>query len=153
MLLDVVVFDTNIYLLIFSSIVIISYFFNSYSEKSGIPAVLMLISLGVVVSFFKPWDESFNSLLKLLGTVGLILIVLEAALDLKLLKEKTGIIIKSLLVSIVGLGGTSYISALFLSFVVSGLNLTQALLLTIPLSILSSAIILPSISSLKEHIR
>ena len=85
MLLDVVVFDTNIYLLIFSSIVIISYFFNSYSEKSGIPAVLMLISLGIVVGFFKPWDESFYSLLKLLGTVGLILIVLEAALDLKLL--------------------------------------------------------------------
>ena len=153
MLLDVVVFDTNIYLLIFSSIVIVSYFFNSYSEKSGIPAVLMLIGLGVVVSFFKPWDESFNSLLKLLGTVGLILIVLEAALDLKLLKEKIGIIIKSLLVSIVGLGGTSYVSALFLSFVVVDLNLTQALLLTIPLSILSSAIILPSISSLKESKR
>ena len=153
MLLDVVVFDTNIYLLIFSSIVIISYFFNSYSEKSGIPAVLMLISLGVVISFFKPWDESFNNLLKLLGTVGLILIVLEAALDLKLLKEKIGIIIKSLLVSIVGLGGTSYVSALFLSFVVVDLNLTQALLLTIPLSILSSAIILPSISSLKESKR
>ena len=153
MLLDVVVFDTNIYLLIFSSIVIISYFFNSYSEKSGIPAVLMLISLGIVVSFFKPWDENFNSLLKLLGTVGLILIVLEAALDLKLLKEKVGIIIKSLLVSIVGLGGTSYIAALFLSFVVVDLNLTQALLLTIPLSILSSAIILPSISSLKENKR
>ena len=153
MLLDVVVFDTNVYLLIFSSIVIVSYFFNSYSEKSGIPAVLMLISLGVVVSFFKPWDENFNSLLKLLGTVGLILIVLEAALDLKLLKEKIGIIIKSLLVSIVGLGGTSYVSALFLSFVVVDLNLTQALLLTIPLSILSSAIILPSISSLKESKR
>ena len=146
--------DTNIYLLIFSSIVIISYFFNSYSKKSGIPAVLMLIGLGIVINIIVGgWDEKFNSLLKLLGTVGLILIVLEAALDLKLLKEKTGIIIKSLLVSIVGLGGTSYVSALFLSFVVVDLNLTQALLLTIPLSILSSAIILPSIDSLAENKR
>lgn len=153
MLLDVVVFDTNVYLLIFSLIVIVSYFFNSYSEKSGVPSVLMLISLGVVIGFFKPWDETFDSLLKLLGTVGLILIVLEAALDLKLLKEKVGIIIKSLLVSAVGLGGTSYISALFLSFVVSDLTLTQASLLTIPLSILSSAIILPSIASLEEKKR
>ena len=153
MLLDVVVFDTNVYLLIFSLIVIVSYFFNSYSEKSGVPSVLMLIGLGVVIGFFKPWDETFDSLLKLLGTVGLILIVLEAALDLKLLKEKVGIIIKSLLVSAVGLGGTSYISALFLSFVVSDLTLTQASLLTIPLSILSSAIILPSIASLEEKKR
>ena len=153
MLLDVVVFDTNVYLLIFSLIVIVSYFFNSYSEKSGVPSVLMLIGLGVVIGFFKPWDESFDSLLKLLGTVGLILIVLEAALDLRLLKEKVGIIIKSLLVSAVGLGGTSYISALFLSFVVSDLTLTQASLLTIPLSILSSAIILPSIASLEEKKR
>tara|TARA_B100001094_G_scaffold79630_1_gene75899 strand:+ start:1134 stop:2405 length:1272 start_codon:yes stop_codon:yes gene_type:complete len=146
--------DTNIYLLVFSSIVIISYFFNSYSKKSGIPAVLMLIGLGIIINIIVGgWDEKFNSLLKLLGTVGLILIVLEAALDLKLLKEKIGVIIKSLLVSVVGLGGTAYISALFLSFVVSDFSLTQAFLLTIPLSILSSAIILPSISSLKEHKR
>ena len=146
--------DTNIYLLVFSSIVIISYFFNSYSKKSGIPAVLMLIGLGIIINIIVGgWDEKFNSLLKLLGTVGLILIVLEAALDLKLLKEKIGVIIKSLLVSVVGLGGTAYICALFLSFVVSDFSLTQAFLLTIPLSILSSAIILPSISSLKEHKR
>ena len=146
--------DTNIYILIFSSIVIISYFFNSYSKKSGIPAVLMLIGLGIIINLVVGgWDEKFNNLLKLLGTVGLILIVLEAALDLKLLKEKIGIIIKSLLVSIIGLGGTSYIAALFLSFVVSDYSLTQALLITIPLSILSSAIILPSISSLKEKKR
>ena len=116
--------DTNIYLLIFSSTIIISYFFNSYSKKSGIPAVLMLIGLGVIVSVFNPWDEKFDGLLKLLGTVGLILIVLEAALDLKLLKEKIGIIIKSLLVSVIGLGGTSYIAALFLSLVISDFNLT-----------------------------
>ena len=145
--------DTNIYLLLFSSIIILSYFFNSYSKKSGIPAVLMLISLGIIVSLFKPWDVKFNGLLKLLGTVGLILIVLEAALDLKLLKEKIGIIIKSLLVSVIGLGGTSYITALFLSVVISDFNLTEALLLTIPLSILSSAIILPSIDSLEEKKR
>ena len=146
--------DTNIYLLIFSSTIIISYFFNSYSKKSGIPAVLMLIGLGIIVNVVVGgWNEKFDGLLKLLGTVGLILIVLEAALDLKLLKEKIGIIIKSLLVSVIGLGGTSYIAALFLSLVVSDFNLTQALLLTIPLSILSSAIILPSIDSLEEKKR
>ncbi|MBT7817191.1 MAG: sodium:proton exchanger [Polaribacter sp.] len=146
--------DTYQLILVFASIIIVSYFFNSFSKKSGIPAVLMLIGLGVVINLVVGgWDEKFKPHLKLLGTVGLILIVLEAALDLKLLKEKIGIIIKSLLVSIIGLGGTSYIAALFLSFVVSGCSLTQGLLITIPLSILSSAIILPSISSLKEKKR
>ena len=82
--------DTNGYILIFASTIIISYFFNSYSKKSGIPAVLLLIGLGVVVNLVAGgWNDSFTEMLKLLGTVGLILIVLEAALDLKLLKEKS----------------------------------------------------------------
>jgi len=140
------------YILIFASTIIISYFFNSYSKKSGIPAVLMLIALGVVVGVSTgKWDVKYDFILKVFGTVGLILIVLEAALDLKLLKEKVGVIIKSLVISIVGLGFTSYISALFLSFFISDFETTQALLITIPLSILSSAIILPSIENLEEE--
>tara|TARA_B100000927_G_scaffold291728_1_gene296250 strand:- start:3552 stop:4859 length:1308 start_codon:yes stop_codon:yes gene_type:complete len=144
--------DTNGYILIFASTIIISYFFNSYSKKSGIPAVLLLIGLGVVVNLVAGgWNESFTELLKLLGTVGLILIVLEAALDLKLLKEKFGVILKSLAVSIVALVATSYTAAGFISLVMPDFSLTTALLLTIPLSILSSAIILPSIEDLKEN--
>jgi len=140
------------YILIFASTVIISYFFNSYSKKSGIPAVLMLIALGVVVGVSTgKWDVKYDFILKVFGTVGLILIVLEAALDLKLIKEKVGVIIKSLAVSIIGLGFTSYISALLLSSFITDFELIQALLVTIPLSILSSAIILPSIEDLEEE--
>ena len=140
------------YILIFASTIIISYFFNSYSKKSGIPAVLMLIALGVVVGVFTgKWDVKYDFILKVFGTVGLILIVLEAALDLKLLKEKVGVIIKSLAVSIIGLGFTSYISAFLLSSLIADFELIQALLVTIPLSILSSAIILPSIEDLEEE--
>jgi len=140
------------YILIFAGTVIISYLFNSYSKKSGIPAVLMLIALGVLVGIFTgKWDVKYDFVLKIFGTVGLILIVLEAALDLKLLKEKLGVIIKSLVVSVIGLGFTSYISALFLSAFINDFELIEALLVTIPLSILSSAIILPSIEDLEEE--
>jgi len=79
--------------------------------------------------------------------VGLILIVLEAALDLQLVKEKTSLIVKSFLVAILGLVGTSYLSAYSLTLLLN-IDLLIALLYTIPLSILSSAIILPSIDSL-----
>lgn len=148
--------DLNTYhlIIIFSATIIISYFFNLYSKKSGIPAVLMLIAFGVVISsglsLFNVSVPNLDGVLEILGVVGLILIVLEAALDLKLLREKIGVIIKSLFVSVVGLGLTSYISAYLLSNFIDDLEFVNALLYAIPLSILSSAIILPSIDSLDE---
>jgi hypothetical protein len=90
------------------------------------------------------------SILKILGVVGLALIVLEAALDLKLIKEKAGLIFKSLATAVLGLFATSYIGALVLTNVFE-MNMIEALLFTVPLSILSSAIILPSLGSLDDY--
>ena len=141
-------------IILFSATIIVSYFFNIYAKKSGIPAVLMLIVSGVLINFAliisgieKP---NLFPILEVLGVVGLILIVLEAALDLELLKEKIGVITKSLLVATIGLIATSYVSAEFLCYVFE-MTVIEALLFTIPLSILSSAIILPSIDSLDEY--
>ena len=144
-------------IIIFSATIIISYFFNLYSKKSGIPSVLLLIAFGVVIggvlSLFKADVLSIDTkrdILEVLGVIGLVLIVLEAALDLKLLKDKIGVIIKSLFVSVVGLGVTSFVSAYLLNYFIADLEMLSALLFAIPLSILSSAIILPSIDSLEE---
>ena len=141
------------YIVIFSTTIIVSYFFNLYAKKSGIPSVLMLIGLGVFINYGLRFSgvEKPNLLpiLEVVGVVGLILIVLEAALDLRLLKEKIGLIIKSFLVAFLGLGGTAYLAALALSFLM-GVDLLNALIYTIPLSILSSAIILPSIDDLDK---
>ena len=138
-------------IIIFSVTVIISYFFNLYAKKSGVPAVLMLIGLGVVINYLLRFSgipkPDLLPILEVLGVVGLILIVLEAALDLQLVKEKTSLIVKSFLVAILGLVGTSYLSAYSLTLLLN-IDLLIALLYTIPLSILSSAIILPSIDSL-----
>ena len=138
-------------IIIFSVTVIISYFFNLYAKKSGVPAVLMLIGLGVVITYLLRFSgipkPDLLPILEVLGVVGLILIVLEAALDLQLVKEKTSLIVKSFLVAILGLVGTSYLSAYSLTLLLN-IDLLIALLYTIPLSILSSAIILPSIDSL-----
>ena len=146
------VLSTNHYIIIFSSIIIISYFFNSYSKKSGVPSVLMLIVLGMVFGFYMEFQDRFSFILEVLGTVGLILIVLEGALGLKLLKSNIPIIIKSFAVSAVTLGGTSYIGALLLSSIFQ-LEIVASLLVTVPLSILSSSILLPSIGSIEENKR
>ena len=142
-------------IIIFSSIIIVSYFFDVFSKKSGIPSVLLLITLGILINvvLFFTGDKTSNidAFLMPLGMVGLFLIVLEASLDLKLEKKKFWIILKSFLVSALGLGITSYISAKAFSFILSDLTFENALLYTIPLSILSSAIILPSLGSLSEE--
>ena len=81
---------------IFSITIIISYFFNLYAKKTGVPAVLMLIGLGIIINYVLRFSgvvkPNLLPILEVLGVVGLILIVLEAALDLHLLKEKIGLI-------------------------------------------------------------
>ena len=146
------VLSTYHYIIIFFSVIIVSYFFSSFSKKSGVPSVLMLIALGIIVNIYIPFQDRFDFILEVLGTVGLILIVLDGALGLKLLRSKTGIILKSLFVSLITLVGTSYISALFLNYFFD-LPIIHSLLLTVPLSILSSAILLPSIDSVEEKKR
>jgi len=146
------VLSTNHYIIIFSSIIIISYFFNSYSKKTGVPSVLMLIVLGMIFGFYMEFQNRFSFILEVLGTVGLILIVLEGALGLKLLKSNVPIIFRSFAVSAVTLGGSSYIGALLLNSFFQ-LDIGVSLLITVPLSILSSSILLPSIDSVEENKR
>ena len=145
-------------IIIFSVTIIISYFFNLYAKKSGIPAVLLLIGLGIAINYVVrflgfPKKPDLFPILEVLGVVGLILIVLEAALDLRLKKEKIGVILKAFFVALLGLGGTAFLAAFALTSMMEGVLIETALLYTIPLSILSSAIILPSIDDLDEDKR
>ncbi len=137
-----------------SLIIIVSYFFNSISKKTSIPSVLMLIVLGVILNLFLDFygyhDIDFFPLLELLGIIGLIMIVLEAALDLELNKKKWPLIWKSMLVAALSLG----ISSLLIAFVIQAFFNTDMFISTIyaiPLSIMSSAIVIPSVDSLNEH--
>ena len=143
-------------IIIFSTTIIISYFFNLYAKKTGIPAVLLLIFLGIIINYslriFGYSKPDLLPFLGVLGVVGLILIVLEAALDLELLKEKVGLITKSLLVATIGLAITAYFSALLMNFLFDK-EILICLLFTIPLSILGSAVILPSIDDVEKEKR
>ncbi|MCJ8290715.1 MAG: cation:proton antiporter [Flavobacteriales bacterium] len=145
----------NPYLLIMSiaSIIILSFFFNILAKKTNIPAVLMLIGLGmglkaILDSYGLSKDLEFDSLLEVLGNVGLVMIVLEAALDLKLEKQKTGLILRSLVVAIVGIGGSMFGLAAFFLYIFPSTDLYTAIVYAIPLSIMSSAIIIPSVGRL-----
>jgi cell volume regulation protein A len=138
-----------------SIIIILSFLFNRIANKTNIPAVLMLIVLGVAIQYGLKYadvgDIDFFPILEILGIVGLIMIVLEAALELELKKEKLIPIFKSLMIGLVGLIGSAWVAALILYQFIPEMSMQSAWLYATPLSILSSAIIIPSVSGLKEH--
>lgn len=151
------IFNAYSQAIVISSIIMVSYFFNFLSKKSKIPSVLMLIGLGVVLQELLKkaeinMDVFVMEALELLGIVGLIMIVLEAALDLELKKEKKSLLIRSFLVALLSLIATSFaIGYIINTFIID--DFFTALLYAIPLSILSSAIIIPSVASLADSKR
>lgn len=88
-----------------------------------------------------------NSLIPVLGTIGLILIVLEGALELDIRKEKLGLILSGFLAAFIIL---IFNIALLKLFFISILKIPSnpATLYAIPLSIISSAVVIPSASGL-----
>lgn len=154
-----------------SAIIILSYFCNLIAKRTNIPSVLLLILLGILIKqgmgyldipWLQPDDEGL--ILELLGTVGLIFIVLEAALDLKLSRDKWPIIWKSLLTSLIALGlSASAIAWIIHTFVLAPVvdpelvnesaRWVSCFTYAIPLSIMSSAIIIPSVANLSEEPR
>ena len=132
-----------------SVIIIISYLFNLVSKKWSIPSVLLLIALGIVLRYTTGIEniDGESPLLGSLGVVGLIMIVLEASLDLELKKEKIALIIKSFSVAIIALSLSTYLLSLIIQ-VFFEIEAFVSLVYAIPLSIMSSAIIIPSVSKL-----
>ena len=151
----------NPYFLIIAlaGIIILSFFFNVISEKTNIPSVLMLIGLGMGL---KAWmtsqgiiddDLELDSILEVLGNVGLVMIVLEAALDLKLERDKRGLILRSFLIALLGIGGSMFALGGFFMYIFPDTSLYTAIIYAIPLSIMSSAIIIPSVGRLAGNKR
>ena len=144
------------YLLIIagSTVIILSFFFNILSKKTNIPSVLMLIGLGVGIKAMMDYnglgdkDLGLDTILPILGNVGLVMIVLEAALDLKLERDKTGMILRALVVAIIGIAGSSLALAALFMYIFPDTSFYTSLVYAMPLSIMSSAIIIPSVGGL-----
>ena len=146
---------TYILIIALAGIIILSFFFNIISEKTNVPSVLMLIGLGMGIKAVMDANGLMNddlpidALLEVLGNIGLVMIVLEAALDLELKKEKIRLIVRSFITAIVGIGGSMFALAYFFMYIFPGTDLYTTILYAIPLSIMSSAIIIPSVGRLR----
>jgi Kef-type K+ transport system membrane component KefB len=149
--------DTYSLIIGISSVIIISFLFNIISKKTNIPSVLMLIVLGICIKEFGGEQVDTDifanlSVLEIIGNVGLIMIVLEAALDLDLKREKIGLILRSFFVALIALVISSFAIAYIIMFTIQDVaDLHKALIYAVPLSIMSSAIIIPSVGGLKGN--
>ena len=150
-------FNAYYFIIGMSLVIILSYLFNVIAKKTSIPSVLMLIIMGVLIRPLFSYmgidvlnNINFMPYLEVLGTIGLIKIVLEAALDLELRGDKIKVILKSFLVAFAGLIATiGGISAIF--FYAMKMPVQASIIYAIPLSIISSAIVIPSISNLSPY--
>lgn len=138
-----------------SSIIVLSYLFGKIAEKTNIPAVLMLILLGIFMKLgldsmhISVPSSTLQAALKVLGTVGVIMIVMEAALDLEFNEEKLPLIGRAVLIALLSLLFSIFGIALVLQQFFD-MNFTEAMIHSTPLAIMSSAIIIPSIGKLSK---
>lgn len=144
--------NTLAILFVLPLLIIFSYIFDSIAKKTKFPSVILLMFTGMLirlgVDFYGEVEMQFlDQLIPVLGTLGLILIVLEGALELDIERKKIPLILKgflaALIILIANIVGLSFIFETVLL-----LERTTAVVYAIPLSIISSAVAIPSASGL-----
>lgn len=131
-------------------LLLLAYIFDLTSHKTKIPSVILLLILGWsvkgIVELFSINIADLSSILPVLGTIGLILIVLEGALELELTKASIPLVKKSLIMAFIPLFILAFgIGAAFHYY--GGYSMKVSLTNAIPFCIISSAIAIPSVSN------
>ena len=149
--------NTLTILFVLPLLVIFSYLFDAFARRTKFPAVILLMLTGILlrVGADASGFENFaflDNLIPVLGTVGLILIVLEGALELEVGKEKLPIILKGILAAFVILI-LNIVGITWLLQQLSDMTAQVATIYAIPLSIISSAVAIPSAASLLKQDR
>ena len=138
-------------------IVIFSYLFDTIARKTKFPAVILLMFTGILIRTVTTASgyndfEFLENLIPVLGTIGLILIVLEGAFELEISFEKLPLILKGFLAAFFILIANIWLLQWLFGFLFQ-METNEAVLYAIPLSIISSAVAIPSASSLLNQER
>ena len=139
-------------LIVLPLLVVFSYLFDAIARKTKFPSVILLMFTGIIIraitNLYGFTDFAFlDKLIPVLGTVGLILIVLEGALELDIKREKLPVILKGFfaaaLILILNIIAVSWAFENILN-----LEHKTAIIFAIPLAIISSAVAIPSAAGL-----
>ena len=133
------------------SLLLIAYLFDLTSSLTKIPSVLLLLLLGWLVRQTSQLMEidvpDLSKLLPFLGTIGLILIVLEGSLELEFNRSKKTVITKSFFVALIPMILLSFLMAFFFQYFENAsfkMSLTNA----IPFCVISSSVAISSVKNL-----
>ena len=142
-------------LIVLPLLIIFSYVFDIIARKTKFPAVILLMFTGISVRLATTIYgidnfDFLDGLIPVLGTIGLILIVLEGALELNITVDKLPVIIKGFLAA--GLILILNVIAISLAFEhLLGMSHQAAIIYATPLSIISSAVAIPSSAGLRQQ--
>ena len=136
-------------------LLLIAYVFDLTSSSTKIPSVLLLLLLGWLVrqvsQFMKMSIPDLTGLLPFLGTIGLILIVLEGSLELGFDKSKKKIITKSFFLALIPMLLLAFFMAIMFHYLDDTANFKQSLTNAIPFCVISSSVAISSVKNLTAH--
>jgi potassium/hydrogen antiporter len=133
------------------SLLLLAYLFDISASKTKIPSVISLLILGWAAkqlsALLNISIPDLTPILPILGTVGLVLIVLEGSLELELNRSKLPLVAKSSIVALVPMLVLSFSLAFAFQYFGNS-NFKIGLANAIPFAIISSAIAIPSAKNL-----
>lgn len=145
---------TTTFIITFCVLLLLAYLFDLSSSKTRVPSVILLLLLGWSVKqltiLFNLQLPDVSSALPVLGTIGLILIVLEGSLELELNKSKIGLIRKSFFGALIPMMALAFLFACVFSCF-GNYGLKDCLTNVLPFCIISSAIAIPSVRNLSVY--
>ncbi len=135
-------------------LLLFAYIFDLTASRTRIPSVILLLILGWGVRQITQVIEvpipDLGRLLPFLGTLGLILIVLDGTLELELNKSKKTLIIKSVTAALLPIFALTFILAFSFQYFLPDLSFKDALTNAIPFCVISSSIAIPSAKHLSK---
>ena len=146
--------SSYIYILAACLLVVFSYIYNLISQKTGIPSVLLLLISGIglreILIYYNASLIIPASAIEVFGIIGLIMIVLEAGLDLQASRKKIRLIRNAFFSATFIFAFSAFACSTLLYYTLKE-DYLHCLIYAIPLSVVSSAIVIPSISHLEEN--
>jgi len=135
-------------IIVFCSLILLAYLFDFTTSHTKIPSVILLLVLGWIVrevTFILDIEvPDLSTVLPVLGTIGLILIVLDSSLELEMNKSKLTCVRKSFLGALISMVVLAFFLAL-LFYILGHYSFKNSLINAIPFCVISSAVAIPSV--------
>jgi len=147
---------TNTAILAASALLMFAYLLDIVGRRWKLPSVVLLIGTGIALRQIMDSTHLHlgwvDPIVPVIGTLGLILIVLEGALDLNVSRERLGLMARASASTLLGFSATFAGFAALFHFALE-LDVPVAVLAAIPFAVISSAVAIPAAHGLPERPR